>query len=175
MATMYKSRRGDWSLSSISRGSKVRASPWLRAWRKGLSHGNPIRRKYYIIYYRQLTSLRKYSLRAMIGHQKFSWGEVKKNQLKFNQIKDCFHSLQLYLKHMSSSVTEEHTVRIICKLCKKIRLSRIKQTSLLCLLAYLDIKDSKTRWMDIIEHRETLVSDQIPVGNLWWCKWQKHT
>ena len=38
------------------------------------------------------------------------------------------------------------------------------------LLAYLDIKDSKTRWMDIGEHRETLVSDQIPVGNLWWRK-----
>lgn len=30
MATMYKSRRGDWSLSSISRGAKVRASPWLQ-------------------------------------------------------------------------------------------------------------------------------------------------
>ena len=71
---------------------------------------------------------------------------------------------------MSSSVTEEHTVRIICELRKKTRLSRIKKHKFhfLGLHAYLDIKNPKTRWMDIGEHRETLISDQIPVGNLWW-------
>ena len=68
---------------------------------------------------------------------------------------------------MPSSITEQYTAGIVCELHVHAHVyQRSKHDTNLIQLVYLDVEYSKTRWMNIVEHGETLVGHQVPVGNL---------
>ena len=112
----------------------------------------------------------------MIGHQTFSCRKIKK-KLKLNQTKDCHLTHFSFISNTCPPVLLKSTQlgSSVNYVKDQIVTNKKHKLHFLGLLGYLDIKNPKTRWMDIVEHREALVSDQIPVGNLWWHKWQKRT
>ena len=166
MATMYKSRRGDCSLSSISKGSKVRASPWLHEWKDTVMKANLKESSHSPSWEHTVwepgadTKSFPEEMSKLTKAHPEKKTKTNSKLAHFSFISNTCPPVLLKSTQLGSSVNWTIYVPRIDIIVKNY--TNFKFHS----LAHLDIKHPKTGWMYVGKHRETLVGDQIPVGNL---------